>query len=650
MQQIHLLSPHVADLIAAGEVVERPASVIKELLENAFDAGAKTITVELRGGGMTYIRVTDDGCGMSPEDAGTAFLRHATSKLREERDLEAIGTLGFRGEALAAISAVSRIELRTRERDAKSGTCITLDAGDIQSVSPTGCPVGTTMVVRDLFYNTPARLKFMKSDRAESSSCIGMARRCALGHPEVSIRCIHDGKEVFFSPGDGNEKSCIYHLLGREFANAMLPCSTDDGVVSVHGFVGSPATARGNRAQQFFFCNGRPIRSTALQAALEQAYHNTLLTGRFPACVLYIDLSFATVDVNVHPTKAEVRFSDERLVFNGVYYAALAALEGEQRPGGTITLPQTSRKGHAKASAGGDFFKQMTAEEFRTTMETLRKTPTKSAASSTDSASGSVHVHDVSTPYRSNVENRRIRPIPVLPPDAPVPTPPKVPDMPKGSSTESLPEKKQVPPVEETAPATEPDPLIEVEGIRVIGEALGTYILVEHQNTLTLIDKHAAHERILFDRLKAQRRAPMSQMLLVPLTVTSDMENIEVLLLHTALLSEFGFSLEPYGENAVAVRGVPADIALPAVPAMLEELAGILLRSGSADPESAIDPILHTIACKAAIKAGSSSQPEELEQLAARVMSGEIKYCPHGRPVCVTLTKKELDKYFKRIL
>ena len=651
MQQIHLLSPHIADLIAAGEVVERPSSVIKELLENAFDAGARTVTIELKGGGMTYIRVTDNGCGMSPEDAGTAFLRHATSKLRDEHDLEAIGTLGFRGEALAAISAVSRIELRTREHGTENGTHITLEAGDIQTVAPTGCPAGTTIIVRDLFYNTPARLKFMKSDRAEASACINAAKRCALGHPEISVRCIHDGKEIFFSPGDGNEISCIYHLLGREFANTMLPCSTDDGTVSVHGFVSSPSAARGNRAQQFFFCNGRPIRSTSLQAALEQAYQNTLLTGRFPSCVLYINLSFAAVDVNVHPTKAEVKFSDERLVFNGVYYAVLAALKEEQRPGGTITLSQTPQNNRAKISSRGKFFKQMTAEEFHTTMKTLGKIPTKSAASSTDSAFESVPIlHDVSTPYRSNVQNRRIRPISGLPPDAPVPTLPKVPGVPKDSSTASLPEKKQVSPIEETLPTTEPDLLIQVDGIRVIGEALGTYILVEYQEELILIDKHAAHERILFDRLKTQRRAPMSQLLLVPLTVTSDMEHIETLLAHTALLSEFGFAMEPYGENTIVVRGVPADISLPEVPGILEELAEILIRNGSANSEDILDPILHTIACKAAIKAGIPSQPEELEQLAARVLSGEIKYCPHGRPVCVTLTKKELDKYFKRIL
>lgn len=660
MSQINLLSPHLADLIAAGEVVERPASVVKELLENAFDAGAKSVTIELRGGGMTYIRVTDDGCGMSPEDAGMAFLRHATSKLHVAQDLEAIGTLGFRGEALAAISAVSRIELRTRERSADSGTRVTLEAGDIQTADPIGCPKGTTIIVRDLFYNTPARLKFMKSDRAEASACINLAKRCALGHPEISVRCIHDGKEAFFSPGDGDAKSCIYHLLGREFAGGLLPCSTDDGVVSVHGFVSSPAAARGNRTQQFFFCNGRPIRSTALQAALEQAYQNSLLSGRFPACVLYIDLSFAAVDVNVHPTKAEVKFSDERLVFNGVYYAALAALEGESRPAASISLSKPAAAadtGRAKAVPKGDFFKEMTAAEFRTKMETLGETPSNSAPQPTIFSGNGVKVHDFSTPYRTNVEKKPLRPVSVTPADdapaasesktpaKPVPEPQPMPE-----PEPLLPADAPAAPVPDPAPEPVPAPLLEPEPFRLIGEALDAYIIVEYRNELTLIDKHAAHERILFDRLKSQRHKPMSQTLLIPLTLSVDAEPMDALLGRADLLAEFGFALEPYGEDTLAVRAVPADVDLPAVPAMLEELAETLLLRGSADPEAAADHILHTVACKAAIKAGSASQPEELERLAARVMSGEIRYCPHGRPVCVTLTRQELDKYFKRIL
>ena len=332
LPKINILSPFVADLIAAGEVVERPASVVKELLENAVDAGARNVTLELRGGGREYIRVTDDGCGMSPEDAGIAFLRHATSKLSDARGLEAIGTLGFRGEALAAISSVSHIELSSCERGAGLGVRMKLDAGEISDMYETGCPEGTTMVVRGLFYNTPARLKFMKTDRAEGAACVQAALRCALGRPDVSFRCIRDGREEFFTPGDGRRDSAVYALLGRELAAAMLEVELEDGPFRVRGFVSEPALARGNRSAQYFFCNGRPIRSQLLQAALEQAYRGTMLTGRFPACVLYIELAPAAVDVNVHPAKTEVRFSDERRAYDAVYYAVRGALEAPQPP------------------------------------------------------------------------------------------------------------------------------------------------------------------------------------------------------------------------------------------------------------------------------------------------------------------------------
>ena len=332
LPKINILSPFVADLIAAGEVVERPASVVKELLENAVDAGARNVTLELRGGGREYIRVTDDGCGMSPEDAGIAFLRHATSKLSDARGLEAIGTLGFRGEALAAISSVSHIELSSCERGAGLGVRMKLDAGEISDMYETGCPEGTTMIVRGLFYNTPARLKFMKTDRAEGAACVQAALRCALGRPDVSFRCIRDGREEFFTPGDGRRDSAVYALLGRELAAAMLEVELEDGPFRVRGFVSEPALARGNRSAQYFFCNGRPIRSQLLQAALEQAYRGTMLTGRFPACVLYIELAPAAVDVNVHPAKTEVRFSDERRAYDAVYYAVRGALEAPQPP------------------------------------------------------------------------------------------------------------------------------------------------------------------------------------------------------------------------------------------------------------------------------------------------------------------------------
>lgn len=319
MSEINILSPHVADLIAAGEVVDRPASVVKELMENAFDAGARTVTVEIRKGGMTYIRVTDDGKGMSPEDAGIAFLRHATSKLADERGLERIGTFGFRGEALAAVSAVSRVEMTTRRTGASGGVRMTLTAGDIQEMYETGCPEGTTMIIRDLFFNTPARLKFMKSDRAEGTACVQAAMKCALGRPDVSVRCIKDGKEEFFSPGDGKIESCVYHLLGRELAKGMISCNPVDEFVKVTGFVSSPAEGRGNRTGQYFYVNGRAVKSPMMQKALEMAYRNRLLTGRFPYCVLYVDIPYGSVDVNVHPTKAEVKFSNEKQVYDAIY-------------------------------------------------------------------------------------------------------------------------------------------------------------------------------------------------------------------------------------------------------------------------------------------------------------------------------------------
>jgi DNA mismatch repair protein MutL len=618
MTNINILSPHLADMIAAGEVVERPASVIKELVENSFDAGAKNVTVELRDGGATYIRVADDGKGMSPEDAGVAFLRHATSKLRDERGLEAIGTMGFRGEALAAISAVSHIELLTREKGAKSGTRVTLDAGDIKDMDDFGCPEGSVMTVRDLFFNTPARLKFLKSDRAEASACIQAAMRCALGRPDVSVRCIRDGKEEFFTPGDGRADSCVYALLGRDTASTLLSCSGENGGVGVSGFVSSPAAGRGNRGQQFFFCNGRFIKSALLQAAVEQAYKNTLLTGRYPACVIYITLGFGSVDVNVHPAKTEVKFSDEKKVFDAVYYAALSALQGERSTAEVKLSPGTAKVAEPKK----DFYQSMSAEKFRD--NGYKAAPGKPAAPLSgvqtrlpESRPGTIRQPEAAyavTPRR-----------PVPPPAAPAPRP----------AGERI-----------IAPAPAPA----VPDFRVIGEALDTYIIVESGEDVLLIDKHACHERIIFDRLKAEDREIMAQTLLIPVTVTPSGEDGEIIEQNAALLSELGFEIEPFGAGAYVVRTVPADMDEGDVPAAIEEICEKLRKNRGIDPRAARDEILHTVACKAAIKAGWKTDARELYALAEAVVSGRVKYCPHGRPVAVTLTKKELDKQFKRIV
>ncbi len=644
MALINILSPHVADLIAAGEVVERPASVVKELAENAIDAGAKNITIEIAGGGMKLIRVTDDGCGMSPEDAGVAFLRHATSKLRDERGLESIATLGFRGEALAAISSVSHIELRTRTADAAEGTRVSLSAGDIEEMGPVGCPVGTTMTVKDLFYNTPARLKFMKSDRAESSACINAALRCALGHPEVSVRMLRDGEEEFFTPGDGQSKSAVYSLLGRETAMNFLECSGEDDGVRVSGFVSAPHACRGNRAMQFFFINGRPFRSLTIQAAVEQAFKNNMLVGRFPACVLYITLGFGKVDVNVHPTKSEVKFSEEKKVFDCVYYAVLSTLNAasEAKTAEISLSPGTKKTLQPKA----DFYKQMSAQEFRAQQSRKAPAPVQRPTPQPQSAAVQTKLdmrsvtkaifgsEDKPTPPRVEAPKITFRsPEPEYKPSPTVPKPEipviKAAEPPKSASTPA-------PIVEESSP---------IPDYRLIGEALNTYIIVESEGRLLLIDKHAAHERMIFDRLHRDRE-PMSQSLLIPVTWRPDPETLEILENNTEKLEKAGFEIESYGAQEVIIRAVPADTDGSEI-AMLEEIVAAIAQRRTENP---MDSIFHTVACKAAIKAGWKTDRRELEVLVEKVLSGEVRYCPHGRPVSVALTRAELDKFFKRIV
>ena len=646
MPDIQILSPHLADLIAAGEVVERPASVVKELVENAFDAGARTVTVELRGGGATYLRVTDDGCGMTPEDAGIAFLRHATSKLHDAQGLEAIGTMGFRGEALAAISAVSHITLTTRRRGAPGGTHMTLDAGEIQDMYETGCPEGTTMIVRDLFYNTPARRKFLKTDRAEGAACAAAALRCALGRPDVSVRCIRDGEEIFFSPGDSKLDSCVYSLLGRELAKTLLPCESEVDGVRVHGFISSPAAGRGSRAQQHFFCNGRWIKSAALQAALEQAYRNTLLVGRFPACVLYVELSCAAVDVNVHPAKTEVKFSHERAVFDAVYYGARAALEAEKEP--VATLSKTAAKPEPAPKADPFVPAAPKAAPAAAQHPPAPAAPTFAPARTYAPAAPAEEALSFRSPTASAFAAPRVTPPPVFP--APARTAPAAQPVPEpvvqGVQTALEPEPAEAETPSPLARAVPP----ETPPARLIGEAMHTYILVEKGDTLILIDKHAAHERINFDRLRQNPADIPSQTLLEPLPFTPDASDAEVLQQHGDTLAELGFTLEPFGRSDYILRGVPAQIdAGDALPA-LEEICAQLRHGAHTDAQAVRDEVLKTVACKAAIKAGWQTEPEELLRLADAVCAGEVKYCPHGRPVAVTLTRRELDKLFKRIV
>jgi len=652
MATIRQLDPHVADLIAAGEVVERPASVGKELIENALDAGARAITLEIQGGGMTYLRVTDNGGGMDPTDANLAFLRYATSKLRSGRDLEAIGTLGFRGEALAAISAVSRIDLLTRAEGSGEGTSVTVEAGQVLASAPAGCPVGTTMIVRDLFFNTPARLKFMKTDKAEAAAVTAMLMGVALSHPEVSFRYIRDGREEYHTPGDGSVRSAIYTLLGREFVKGLVEVRGQGEKLSVTGFVTVPAHARGSRSHQWFYVNGRLVRSKLLQAALEQAYKNVQFSGKFPGAVLYMDLGLGAVDVNVHPAKTEVKFLDEKQVFDGVYYSVLQALEeskympeialstGTQKALGTPSTPPEREQG----STGPRLFRQ----------EMAYPQPVEAKAGVLQDAIQVIYQEwiplpeegplfsrvpsDVETPPNSAGANP-VRPLS----DKETPfvgaTDLERPDV----DTVDTPQQS----VDIPQRATE-DGHLSMLPYRVIGEALGTYILVEQGDELYFIDKHAAHERHLFDRLKAEDYKAMPQPLLAPLTVDLGPELTAVLTEQEAVLARFGFELSQMGPGMVAVRQVPEEIDLDDMPAFLTELAEGLQMGRTPDLSGVRDEVLHTMACKAAIKAGRRSDPVELHELAGFVLSGEVQYCPHGRPVSLRLTRPQLDKQVRR--
>lgn len=629
MSKIHELSPHVADLIAAGEVVERPGSVVKELVENAIDAGATALTVEIKAGGMTYTRVTDNGCGMDGEDAARAFLRHATSKLKGEHDLERIGTLGFRGEALAAISAVSRISLLTREKGAAEGTSITLEGGEITDTVPAGCPEGTTIIIRDLFFNTPARLKFMKSDKAEGANVSQIMLRCAMSHPEISMRYIRDGKEEFHTPGDGSVRSCVYTLLGREFASSLLDTEGCDEDVAVTGFVTTPAAGRGNRAYQFFFINGRYVKSQLLQAALEQAYKNSIFSGKFPACVLYITLRLGAVDVNVHPTKTEVKFLQEKKVFDGVYYAVLSALEKSN------IMPELSVTGRLKAelereAPRADMGLGSTKQETSEVKENPAKHKEQTVAPgfiTYPEVRSSMPVND---PLAANLQTS----FKAMPAAGYVPAERKIEDAQNQSAAET-----------EFVGSGIKEP---VNPHRIVGEAMGTYIIVEDGDRLVLIDKHAAHERVLFDALAAEDYDPMPQLLISPIVVDMGPEDTQLVLDNEAILKEYGFEIDAFGYGSVAIRQIPGNIEDVGMDKLLADICQKLRLGHKLDPASVRDEVLHTVACKAAIKAGRSSEPNELSGLVEKVLCGQVKYCPHGRPVSIEITKGTLDRNFKR--
>ena len=657
MPHIQQLSSHVADLIAAGEVVERPASVVKELVENAIDAGASAIVVEIQRGGMGLIRVTDNGCGIAPEELPTAFLRHATSKLRTAEDLAKIGTLGFRGEALAAISAVSRVDVLTRRPGDTTGSAIHGEGGHME----------------------PARLKFMKKDSAETAAVAGLMQHLALSHPDVSFKFIKDGQESLHTPGDGKLESAVYAALGREFAKTLVPVQGRGGDIEVRGFVTAPVNGRGSRSMQVFFVNGRFIKSQLLTTALEEGYRNQLLKGRFPGCVLEVLLPVTAVDVNVHPAKTQVKFAKEHDVFDAVFHTVMDALDAR---GGAVTKPAPPPVRETQ-NPRQDFFQSMDAKTYR---EQGHKPiapapePAVSSRPSGEKVRPAFSAQPVSpaapvklswnTEWRSTAKVADSVP-PIWPPRDTVKAAPASALGKAPASVTAKPAEPVVPVPEKTvepAPAHKPfvpaipavpsqqtamelpgqeTVLPEAAPWRIAGEVLNTYIICEDDaETLWLIDKHAAHERMNFDRLMTSKEPPMRQTLLQPIAVEPGKEDAALLLDNLELLEQFGFGCEDFGDGAILVREVPADLDAADTAATLEEFAQNLRTGRNLDEKR--EALLHTMACKAAIKGGWTSDPAELKILVEKVQSGEVRYCPHGRPVVVKVTKYELEKLFKR--
>lgn len=655
MPKIHVLDQDIANKIAAGEVVERPGSVIKELVENAMDAGAQHITVEIKNGGITYMRVTDDGCGMNKEDARSCFLRHATSKIRDISDLYAIETLGFRGEALAAISAVSRIELLTSTEGI--GTRLVLEGGKETVCEETGAPQGTTIIVQDLFYNTPARMKFLKTDRAEGSNIAALMDRLAISNPQIAFRLIQDGKPTLTTDGSGKLLDVIYAVMGRDVTKGMLQVDATIQNVRVYGYVAEPTVTKPNRNFQLCYINGRLVRSQTVFAAIEQAYRNDLFHGRHAICVLKINLPYGLVDVNVHPSKMEVKFSNEKLIFESVYYAIKNALNKQtlKKAEPEVEKLKVSEQSFPvrKPPVQPISIKPAPAAERHSPVTVLEKpvpmVPVKEALKTEVKP-------EIKSEIKPEIKTR-------IEEDDLIVTLPQKPVFKSGNlqvlretpSSERKPsEQVKIHQFEMPRPATQ-QTILPVEDeipYRFIGEAFNTYLLVESGEELYLIDKHAAHERMIFERLLKEHTADKrsSQRMLVPERIRLDQDEMTFALEHRDAFERIGFELDEFGDRQIVLRSRPVCLTgESAVDAFTEILAG-WMRGGQIDSTERENHALKTVACKAAIKAGNINDMEELKALVQKLIrEDEVHQCPHGRPVMIAYSKKTIEKAFKRI-
>lgn len=639
MSQIKILSKDISELIAAGEVIERPASVIKELIENSIDAGAEHITVEIKKGGTVFMRITDDGCGMEYEDVPTAFLRHATSKISEKNDLEHIMTLGFRGEALASVSAVSKVDVITKRKGDEYGTHYITEGSYEKLYEKTGCPEGTTIIIRDLFFNVPVRRNFMKKDVTEGNAVSRIVQKTALSHPEVAFKFIRDGKLEFNSSGDGNIYSAIYAVYGKDFANDMVAVSYSSDGVQIGGFVIKPLYAKSNRTFQNFFVNGRYVKSLICQVALESAYNNMLMTGKFPACILTLNVNPATVDVNIHPSKAEVRFSDEKKISDSVYFAIKNAFldkglsyefkfskSSDEIPdepkaenfSNIFTKPEDVEKAEQKLSVQIDERKNIPEIPVRynddriDVKRTINKDvfiePEEDDNDVPEKIEGFSYINTSSFSHSENTENADVQ--------------------------EKLPE------------------LIETEKkIHVIGEAFKNYIMAEADDNIIMIDKHAAHERVIFEKLKSENCRQYMQMLISEYKILLSDEQFSEMETNSGSLLNMGFMFDYSQKPYIILKGVPDFLKELDMEEIIPEIAENFVLCKHNPETHAIDDILHTMACKSAIKANDKNDISELQKLAEIVYNSEnIRHCPHGRPVMFTMTKNNIERQFKRKL
>jgi len=636
MARINVLPKEIYQLIAAGEVVERPSSVVKEMIENSLDAGAKNITLEIKNGGSTYIRITDDGCGIERDDVRKVFISHATSKISKKDDLNSIATLGFRGEAMASISAVSKVELLTKAENEEIGTRYEIAGGEELEFDDAGCPNGTTIVVRDIFFNTPARMKFLKKDVTEGNQVAGIVDRMAISHPEISFRFIRDGKQVLITSGNGDLKSTVYSVLGKEMSDSLMSVDYSFNDMRITGFVSKPTASRKSRAGQYFYINNRIVKSKTAMAALEQAYKNTIMVGRFPACVLNIELNPAQVDVNVHPAKTEVRFANEKPIFDLVYYAVKTAIENDR------TVKEVEFKENPiYRQESKNVYQNNDNKSFQAKFDFFKKKdePPSQQVIKTKPREDFWQVEAPKPEYKiARDENPKAR--------VDINIEYEEPEEISTAKSKDAPKERDI---EKVVITDEKDNENFIPNFKLIGEAFKTYLIVEIENELYFIDKHAAHERMNFERFKAQATVE-TQMLLAPVVVNLTKDEFIAISENVELIKKCGFELEEFGESQIIVRAIPSLVDGDSVKDLMLEIAQKLLEHKTDILPDKIDWIYHSASCRGAVKAGDYTSRQEQEMFVKKLLSmPNIRFCPHGRPVFIKMSKYDIEKQFGRV-